>query len=167
MLILLAFIIVFHITSAALLFISTIDNAWWVGENFSTDVWRVCSTNRSTCMAITELFREYKSIQAVQAGMILSTIFCCVGFLVFILQLFRLKQGERFVLTSVIQLLSCLCVMIAASIYTDRHEELHMSTQYTVEVSEGHYGYSFVLAWIAFAFTLISGVMYLVLRKRK
>lgn len=52
-------------------------------------------------------FAEYQSIQAVQATMILSTIFCCVAFLVFILQLFRLKQGERFVLTSIIQLLSC------------------------------------------------------------
>lgn len=53
------------------------------------------------------VFAEYQSIQAVQASMILSTIFCCVAFLVFILQLFRLKQGERFVLTSIIQLLSC------------------------------------------------------------
>lgn len=70
-------------------------------------------------------------------------------------------------LTSIIQLLSCLCVMIAASIYTDRHEELHKSIEYAIEVSKGQYGYSFVLAWIAFAFTLISGVMYLVLRKRK
>lgn len=57
--------------------------------------------------------------------------------------------------------------MIAASIYTDRHEELHKSHEYSIEVSKGRYGYSFVLAWIAFAFTLISGVMYLVLRKRK
>ncbi|KAG7279471.1 hypothetical protein CRUP_038244 [Coryphaenoides rupestris] len=32
----------------------------------------------------------------VQATMILATILCCVGFFVFILQLFRLKQGERF-----------------------------------------------------------------------
>lgn len=70
-------------------------------------------------------------------------------------------------LTSIIQLLSCLCVMIAASIYTDRHEELHKSNEYIPEVSEGQYGYSFVLAWIAFAFTLISGIMYLILRKRK
>jgi len=57
--------------------------------------------------------------------------------------------------------------MIAASIYTDRHEELHKSNQYPTDISEGQYGYSFVLAWVAFIFTLISGVMYLVLRKRK
>lgn len=46
-------------------------------------------------------------MQAVQATMILSTILCCIAFLIFLLQLFRLKQGERFVLTSIIQLLSC------------------------------------------------------------
>lgn len=46
-------------------------------------------------------------MQTVQATMILSTILCCIAFLIFLLQLFRLKQGERFVLTSIIQLLSC------------------------------------------------------------
>lgn len=58
--------------------------------------------------------------------------------------------------------------MIAASIYTDRHEELHEAVEYLqLNVASGQYGYSFILAWIAFAFTLISGVMYLILRKRK
>lgn len=46
-------------------------------------------------------------MQAVQATMILSTILSCISFLIFLLQLFRLKQGERFVLTSAIQLMSC------------------------------------------------------------
>ena len=46
-------------------------------------------------------------MQAVQATMILSTILCCIAFLIFVLQLFRLKQGERFVLTSIIQLMAC------------------------------------------------------------
>ncbi|KAL7979354.1 hypothetical protein Chor_015378 [Crotalus horridus] len=106
MLILLAFIILFHITSAALLFISTIDNAWWVGDGFFTDIWHHCF-NESNCTALDPTLPEYPSIQTVQATMILSTILCCVAFFVFLLQLFRLKQGERFVLTSIIQLLSC------------------------------------------------------------
>lgn len=46
-------------------------------------------------------------MQAVQATMILSTILSCISFLIFLLQLFRLKQGERFVLTAIIQLMSC------------------------------------------------------------
>nr|XP_058894430.1 epithelial membrane protein 2 isoform X2 [Kogia breviceps] len=106
MLVLLAFIIIFHITSAALLFIATIDNAWWVGEEFFADVWRVC-INNTNCTEIDDSIQEFSTVQAVQATMILSTILCCIAFLIFVLQLFRLKQGERFVLTSVIQLMSC------------------------------------------------------------
>ncbi|XP_071067470.1 epithelial membrane protein 2 isoform X2 [Dasypus novemcinctus] len=111
---------------------------------------------------------DYSTLQAVQASMILATVLCCVAFFIFLLQLFRLKQGERFVLTSIIQLMSCLCVMIAASIYTDRREDLHRSNWglYS-QTSEGSYGYSFILAWTAFAFTFVSGLMYLILRKRK
>ncbi|XP_049758917.1 epithelial membrane protein 2 [Elephas maximus indicus] len=167
MLVLLAFIIVFHITSAALLFIATIDNAWWVGEEFFADIWRVC-VNNTNCTEINDSYHEYATLQAVQATMILSTILCCIAFLIFVLQLFRLKQGERFVLTSIIQLMSCLCVMIAASIYTDRRKDLHeQNSEFYSLTSEGRYGYAFILAWVAFAFTFISGIMYLILRKRK
>lgn len=167
MLVLLAFIIVFHITSAALLFIATIDSAWWVGENFYADVWRICFNN-TNCTEISDTFTDYPTMQAVQATMILSTILCCIAFLIFLLQLFRLKQGERFVLTSIIQLLSCLSVVIAASVYTDRRKELHNRNQdFYALTSDGNYGYSFILAWVAFAFTFISGLMYLILRKRK
>lgn len=167
MLVLLAFIIIFHITSAALLFVATIDNAWWVGEEFFADVWRVC-TNSTNCTEIDADYKDYSTVQAVQATMILSTILCCIAFLIFVLQLFRLKQGERFVLTSIIQLMSCLCVMIAASIYTDRREDLHKNNaELYSRLSDGRYGYSFILAWVAFAFTFISGLMYLILRKRK
>lgn len=167
MLVLLAFIIIFHITSAALLFVATIDNAWWVGDEFFADVWRIC-VNNTNCTEIGDGFTDYATMQAVQATMILSTILCCIAFLIFLLQLFRLKQGERFVLTSIIQLLSCLSVVIAASIYTDRREELHRQNAHLyAQTSEGTYGYSFILAWVAFAFTFISGLMYLILRKRK
>ncbi|ELK13513.1 epithelial membrane protein 2 [Pteropus alecto] len=167
MLVLLAFIILFHITSAALLFIATIDNAWWVGETFSADVWRIC-LNATNCTEIGYDFDDYATMQVVQATMILSTILCCVAFLLFLLQLFRLKQGQRFILTSIIQLLSCLCVMIAASIYTDRRQDFHAKNkQLYSQTSGGSYGYSFILAWVAFAFTFISGLMYLILRKRK
>ncbi|KAM4820095.1 epithelial membrane protein 2 [Thomomys bottae] len=168
MLVLLVFIIIFHITSAALLFVATIKNAWWVGEDFSVDVWRVCKNN-SNCTEIDDSFSDYATLQAVQASMILSSILCCIAFIIFLLQLFRLKQGERFVLTSIIQLMSCLCVMVGASIYTDRRQDFHTTNvgQYGYLMSEGSYGYSFILAWVAFAFTFISGLMYLVLRKRK
>ncbi|XP_023677449.1 epithelial membrane protein 2 [Paramormyrops kingsleyae] len=160
MLIILAFIILFHITAAVLLFISTLNNAWWVSGTFSMDLWYTCN---DTCRP-TENSESTDAayLQAVQATMILATILCCVGFFVFILQLFRLKQGERFVFTAIIQLLSAFCVMIGASIYTAEHRGFQKQG-----FANGDYGYAFVIAWIAFPLILISGVMYLVLRKRK
>lgn len=165
MLVILAFIIVFHITSIALLFIATIDNAWWIGSDFYVDIWKTClnATKAAVCSEIGSDNPEFQAIQAIQATMILSTILCCVGLLSFGLQLFRLKQGERFVLTAIIQMLSCLCVMIAAAIYSSMHDKFHPK----MDIKDGTFGYSFILAWIAFAFTLINSIMYLILRKRK
>ncbi|XP_006007494.1 epithelial membrane protein 2 [Latimeria chalumnae] len=160
MLVLLAFIIIFHVVTAALLFISTIDSAWWITGNHTTDIWTRCVPKNSSCVPLPESYGSY--IQAIQATMILSTILCCIAFFIFILQLFRLKQGDRFIFVAIFQLLSSICVMIAASIYTDREKEFHQSLR-----EGGNYGYSYILAWVAFAFTLISGLMYLVLRKRK
>lgn len=58
--------------------------------------------------------------------------------------------------------------MIGASVYTDRRQDLHhQNSQLYYLLQEGSYGYSFILAWVAFAFTFISGLMYMILRKRK
>uniref|UniRef100_A0A8C9VLI6 Epithelial membrane protein 2 n=1 Tax=Scleropages formosus TaxID=113540 RepID=A0A8C9VLI6_SCLFO len=124
--------------------------------------WKDQVSRDSPCRKPTLFSLSTAYLQAVQAAMILATILCCVGFFVFILQLFRLKQGERFVFTAIIQLLCAFCVMVGASIYTAEHKSFQQ-----VEFRDGRYGYSFVLAWITFPLTLFSGLMYLVLRKRK
>ncbi|XP_062915284.1 epithelial membrane protein 2 [Mobula hypostoma] len=160
MLVLLGFILIFHIATAALLFIATIDNAWWQNDVSSTDIWQTCYNNGSTCHN-DNIIGYGECIKAIQATMCLSVIFCCISFVVFVVQLFRLQKGQRFYIAGTLQLLSSLCVMIAASIYTDRQQSFHKY------LHEGQYGYAFILAWIAFAFTFISGVMYIVLRKRK
>ncbi|KAF7698465.1 epithelial membrane protein 2 [Silurus meridionalis] len=162
MLVILAFIILFHIISAILLFIATIHNAWWftTNGNFYTDLWHICNI---TCEEIPKsATSDAGYLQTVQATMILATMLCCVDLFVFILQLFRLKQGERFVFTAVIQLLSALCVLIAVLVYMAERKSFQ-----NPNIWEGNYGYSFVLAWVAFPMTFISGIMYLVLRKRK
>ncbi|GCC26046.1 epithelial membrane protein 2 [Chiloscyllium punctatum] len=162
MLVLLGFILVFHLATAALLFIATINNAWWRNDLLSTDIWMTCFSNGSHC--VNEFVEYYGDcIKAIQATMCLSVIFCCISFIVFVVQLFRLQKGQRFYIAGTLQLLSSLCVMIAASIYTNQQETFHT----TFTLNSGNYGYSYILAWIAFAFTLISGVMYIVLRKRK
>ncbi|KAL4624487.1 epithelial membrane protein 2-like [Arapaima gigas] len=160
MLVTLAIVTIIHIISAVLLFISTIHNAWWSSGKFYVDLWYACDT---TCYPV--LNRDPSAegfLQAVQSTMILATILCCVGFVVFTLQLFRLKQGGRFIFTGIAQLLSALCVMTGASIYTAQHNNFQDK-----KFSVGNYGYSFVLAWIAFPVTLASAILYLTLRKRK
>ncbi|KAL6089132.1 hypothetical protein STEG23_010234, partial [Scotinomys teguina] len=54
----------------------------------------------------------------------------------------------------------CLCVMSAAAIYTVRHTEWHVNTGYT-------YGFAYILAWVAFPLALLSGIIYVILRKRE
>ncbi|XP_029946237.1 epithelial membrane protein 2 [Salarias fasciatus] len=165
MLIVLAFIILFHLAGAIVLFVATIHNAWWVvspagRDVIYTDLWYSCN---STCYPVENSHTtEAAYLQAVQASMILASILCCVSFFVFILQLFRIKQGERFIFTAIIQLLASLCVMIAVSIYTAEKKSFHVAS-----LRDGSYGASYILAWISFPMTLISGLMYLVLRKRK
>lgn len=165
MLIILAFILLFHLAAVILLLVATIHNAWWVvspsgREVIYADLWHACN---STCYPLENSHTASASyLQAVQATMILATILCCVSFFVFILQLFRLEQGERFIFTAIIQLLASLCVMIAASIYTAQNKSFHVPS-----LQEGSYSSSYILAWISFPMTLISGLMYLVLRKRK
>ncbi|XP_053707875.1 epithelial membrane protein 2 [Synchiropus splendidus] len=165
MLIILAFILLFHLASAVLLLVATIHNAWWVvsatgREPIFSDLWYSCN---STCYPISNSHTaDAAYLQAVQATMILATILCVISFFVFILQLFRIKQGERFIFTAIIQLFASLCVMVGASIYTAENKSFHLPS-----LQEGSYGSSYILAWVSFPMTFISGLMYLVLRKRK
>ncbi|XP_012728534.1 epithelial membrane protein 2-like [Fundulus heteroclitus] len=165
MLIILAFIILFHLAAAILLFVATIHNAWWVvspagRDALYVDLWYSCNT---TCYPVENSHSVSAAyLQAVQAAIILATILCCVSFFVFMLQLFSIKQGERFIFTAIIQLLASLCVMISVSIYTAENKNFHLFS-----LKEGSYGSSYIVAWVSFPMTLISGLMYLVLRKRK
>ncbi|KAM7372372.1 hypothetical protein PAMP_009545 [Pampus punctatissimus] len=94
---------------------------------------------------------------AVQASSVLACIFSILGIFVFVAQLFTLSKGQRFTISGIFQLLACLCIMIAASIYTDR---FHIDEKF------GQYGHCFILAWISFALTFISSIIYFVLRKK-
>lgn len=50
--------------------------------------------------------------------------------------------------------------MSAATIYTVRHSEWHANSDYS-------YGFAYILAWVAFPLALLSGVIYVILRKRE
>jgi len=160
MLILLAPIFGIHIIGIILLLVATIDNAWWMTDNMSTDVWgRWLLTDGKWNFTDLPVGSHYPEdyLQAVQASSILACIFSILGIFVFVAQLFTLEKGNRFTISGIFQLLACLCIMIAASIYTDR---FHLDEKF------GWYGHCFVLAWISFALTFISSIIYFVLRKK-
>uniref|UniRef100_A0A3B1K904 Epithelial membrane protein 1 n=1 Tax=Astyanax mexicanus TaxID=7994 RepID=A0A3B1K904_ASTMX len=158
MLVLLAGIFLLHITTFILLLAATIENAWWVGNGFSTDIWARWVLNGQQ-WNYTDLPAHYPAdyLQAVQASSVLACVFSGIGLFVFVAQLFTLPKGKRFTFSGIFQLLACLCIMIAASIYTDTFHKNENS---------GNYGPSFILAWIAFALSFISCVIYFVLRKK-
>uniref|UniRef100_A0A8C1PX72 Peripheral myelin protein 22 n=1 Tax=Cyprinus carpio TaxID=7962 RepID=A0A8C1PX72_CYPCA len=157
MLLLLLGIVVLHVAALVLLFVSTIVSAWVGNPNSSSDLWTNCTTlnGESRCdPADTGVW-----IQAVQALMILSIIFCFLSLFLFFCQLFTLQKGGRFFLTGVFQIFASLFVMSGAIIYTVMNSEW-------VHESES-YGFSYILAWVAFPLAFISGLIYVILRKRE
>ncbi|XP_018593991.1 epithelial membrane protein 1 [Scleropages formosus] len=157
MLVLLALIFLLHIATITLLLAATINNGWWVTDTMSTDVWArwVYQNNAWNYTSLpTSYPQDY--LQTVQAFTVLACIFSILGLFVFVAQLFTLKKGQRFTFSGIFQFIACLCIMIAASIYTDI---FHKNEQ-------GSYGPSFILAWISFALSFISSVVYFVLRKK-
>ncbi|XP_016101815.1 peripheral myelin protein 22-like [Sinocyclocheilus grahami] len=157
MLLLLLGIVVVHVAALVLLFVSTIVSAWAVNPNSSSDLWTNCTTlnGLSRCdPADTGVW-----IQAVQALMILSIIFSILSLLLFFCQLFTLQKGGRFFLTGAFQIFASLFIMCGAIIYTVMNSEWVPETE--------SYGFSYILAWVAFPLVLISGLIYVILRKRE
>ncbi|XP_072550242.1 peripheral myelin protein 22a isoform X2 [Salminus brasiliensis] len=148
-------VVILHLTEMIILIISTSVNAWRTHEGRSYHLWDGCSqTNGYKCNDI----NDADWLQAVQALMVLATLFCMLSFIFFLCQLFTLVKGGRFFFTAVFQILSSLFVMSGAIIYTVIGPESQKNDSY---------GYAFVLAWLAFPLTLISGFIYIILRKKE
>ncbi|KAM9838117.1 peripheral myelin protein 22b [Aulostomus maculatus] len=157
MLLLLLGIILLHVAALILLFVSTIVSVWSTSETSTADLWINCSTTNGGYHCDPASTGEW--IQSVQALMILSIIFSCLSLFLFFIQLFTLQKGGRFFLTGTFQILASLFVMSGAIIYTV------MSPQWLPEGVS--FGYSYILAWVAFPLALISGLIYVILRKRE
>ncbi|XP_026171065.1 peripheral myelin protein 22b [Mastacembelus armatus] len=157
MLLLLLGIILLHVAALVLLFVSTIVSEWTTCETVTSDLWLNCSTTIGGYHCNPASTGEW--IQAVQALMILSIIFSCLSLFLFFCQLFTLQKGGRFFLTGTFQILAGLFVMSGAIIYTV------MSPEWVPKTSS--FGYSYILAWVAFPLALISGLIYVILRKRE
>ncbi|XP_053159253.1 peripheral myelin protein 22 isoform X2 [Hemicordylus capensis] len=158
MLLLLLGIIVLHVSVLVLLFVSTIVSQWVVVNGHTSDLWQNCSATLSPFHCLPSSTNEW--LQSVQAMMILSIIFSVLSLFLFFCQLFTLTKGGRFYLTGIFQILAGLCVMSGAAIFTVRHEDWHPH----VDIS---FGFAYILAWVAFPLAALSGVIYIILRKRE
>ncbi|KAI1884361.1 hypothetical protein AGOR_G00225620 [Albula goreensis] len=150
-------ILFLHIAVLALLLVSTIVNAWTVGESRSSYLWFHCHTPNggSFCKPVP----TGGWIQAVQGIMVLSVLYCILSLFFFLCQLFYLQKGGRFFFTGIFQIISSLLVLSAAVIYT-------VQSEYWVnEEEEEGFGFSYMLAWVAFPLALLSGLIYIFMRK--
>ncbi|KAB5553922.1 hypothetical protein PHYPO_G00044230 [Pangasianodon hypophthalmus] len=157
MLVVLIGTVILHLLDLILLFISTSVNAWSKFQASTFNLWYDCTTENGGyhCKDVS----NSDWLQAVQGLMILATIFCLLSLILFIWQLFTLNKGGRFFFTAVFQILSSLFVMSGAIIYTVMSRE-QQDERYS-------FGFAFVLAWLAFPLTLISGLIYIILRKKE
>ncbi|XP_003797829.1 epithelial membrane protein 1 [Otolemur garnettii] len=162
MLVLLAGIFVVHIATVIMLFVSTIANVWLVSQsgNASDGLWKGCEAD--FCNK-TLPFVHDDALKSVQAFMILSIIFSVISLVVFVFQLFTMEKGNRFILSGATMLVCWLCIMIGASVYTNHYAN---GSRTTFGGQTSHHGYCFILTWICFCFSFITGVVYLVLRKK-
>lgn len=150
-------VVILHLTEIIILIVSTSVNAWRTHRERSFDLWYDCLTTNGGYKCDGASDADW--LQAVQALMVLATLFCMLSFIFFLCQLFTLVKGGRFFFTAVFQVLSSLFVMSGAIIYTV------MSPEWKDDGDS--FGYAFVLAWLAFPLTLISGLIYIVLRKKE
>ncbi|CAB1338358.1 unnamed protein product, partial [Coregonus sp. 'balchen'] len=144
MLLLLLGIVILHVAALVLLFVSTIVSAWATGSTSSSDLWNNCSTTNG----------GYHCEPANTGGKI-----HFISLFLFFCQLFTLQKGGRFFVTGVFQILASLFVMSGAVIYTV------MSPQWVPAMEA--FGWAYILAWVAFPLALISGLIYVILRKRE
>lgn len=158
MLVLLAGIFVVHIATVIMLFVSTISNVWMKNTvGMSSGIWKLCQSDGS-CDTLQVKDDDQSALRAVQAFMILAIIFSVIALAAFIAQLFTLEKGCRFYITGGMMLVCWICVLIGVSIYTARFTSFPLTNAY--------HGYCFILAWICFCFSFLTGILYLVLRKK-
>ncbi|XP_034750133.1 peripheral myelin protein 22a [Etheostoma cragini] len=158
MLLILLGVLVLHLIILTLLIVSTAASTWSVDGDSSTDLWYSCKTNNGGYHCKSASTEDW--IQAVQALMILSLLFCFFSLIAFVFQLFKLVKGGRFFFTAIFQILASVFVMCGAIIYTVMNHNAD-------NVNSTQYGYAYVLAWVAFPLCLISGLIYIVLRKKE
>uniref|UniRef100_G3P9P2 Peripheral myelin protein 22a n=1 Tax=Gasterosteus aculeatus TaxID=69293 RepID=G3P9P2_GASAC len=152
MLLFLLGVLILHIIILILLIVSTATSVWSVDGETTKHLWYDCMTNTGSYHCTPASDEDW--IQAVQALMILSLLFCFFSLIAFVFQLFKLVKGGRFFFTAIFQILASVFVMCAAIFSAGRCPEDSFSKK-------------FVVAGEAFPMSFISGFIYIVWRKKE
>ncbi|KAK7801048.1 hypothetical protein U0070_012105 [Myodes glareolus] len=137
--------------------------SWWtLPEKESLNLWYDCTWNTTTKTWACSNVSENGWLKAVQVLMVLSLILCCLSFMLFMFQLYTMRRGGLFYATGLCQLCTSAAVFAGALIYAIHPEEI--LEKYP---RGGSFGYCFALAWVAFPLALVSGIIYIHLRKRE
>ncbi|XP_077170016.1 epithelial membrane protein 3 isoform X2 [Paroedura picta] len=152
-----------HVAILILLFVATLDKSWWVLPDSSTiNIWYDCIQSNDTQAWMCHSVSKSEWLYAVQAFMVLSLLFSSAAFIIFMCQLYTMKRGSLFYATGIFQILAAIFVFTAALIYTTHVEEFQKGRR-----EGGTFGYCFVLAWLSLPLALISGFIYIHLRKKE
>ncbi|XP_055039923.2 epithelial membrane protein 3 [Misgurnus anguillicaudatus] len=155
---------VLHLVTLAMLFIATMEKSWYSwGDRENTDLWYKCTFENSTGTRVCATARESDWLQSVQALMILSVVLSSISFMVFLCQLFTMSKGGLFYFTGLCQLFAGFAAFAAVLIYTFQRKAILQDPR---ELEMGHFGYCYILAWVCVPLLLVSGGLYVHLRKR-
>ncbi|KAG7244734.1 hypothetical protein INR49_029753 [Caranx melampygus] len=152
---------VLHLVTLAMLLIATLEKSWWVwADSEITDLWYNCFHDNDTKTWLCATARESDWLQSVQALMVLSVVFSSISFLVFLGQLLTMSRGQLFYFTGLCQ---AFADFAACLIFTFHRKEILNDSR---DLSKGHFGYCFILAWLCVPLLLVSAVLYVHLRKK-
>ncbi|KAF4093831.1 hypothetical protein AMELA_G00006270 [Ameiurus melas] len=161
---LLIFVTLLHLITLAMMFIATMEKSWWTWDEVErADLWHKCIYDNNTDTFMCTSAAENDWLQSVQALMVLSVILSSISFILFICQLFSMSRRALFYVSGLTQIFAGLSTFAAVLIYTFQRKEILQDPR---ELSKGHFGYCFILAWVCVPLLLSSGVLYVHLRKK-
>ncbi|CAM9298623.1 unnamed protein product [Lampetra planeri] len=165
MVFLLVSLTVLHLVTLAMLLIATLEKSWWIwADSEVSDLWYNCFYDNATQGWLCATTNESDWLQSVQALMILSVVFSSISFLVFVGQLFTISKGGLFYFTGLFQAFAGCTDFAACLIFTFHRKEILNDSR---DLTKGRFGYCFILAWLCVPLLLISGVLYVHLRKKQ
>ncbi|TSU49993.1 Epithelial membrane protein 3 [Bagarius yarrelli] len=138
--------------------------SWWAWDSVKqADLWHKCIYDNTTDTLMCTSASENDWLQSVQALMVLSVILSSISFVVFICQLFTTSRRGLFYFSGLSQIFAGIATFAAVLIYTFQRKEILQDPR---ELTNGQFGYCYILAWVCVPLLLSSGVLYVHLRKK-